>query len=162
MLSAENIEIGFSGRRVLCDVNLSCSKGERIAILGPSGSGKSTLLRILSGLLQPDIGIIECNGIKPQFSENSRIIESRKWIWPKITMVFQEFMLFPNLTGEQNCLLGDLGDVGRENLAKWSLKLGVNQCLEKLPIKMSQGERQRIAIIRAILREPMFLLMERI
>lgn len=163
MLEGKNISISFGEQEVLQDVSIKLNHGDKVALLGPSGAGKSTLLRILSGLQMPDKGDVSFNGIKPEYENiNSTSSFSRKWIWPRVTLVFQDLQLFPNLTGFENCS----NNLKKENLdpspeiIELASSLGILHCMGKTPKKMSQGEQQRVAIIRALTKHPQFLLMD--
>jgi len=162
MLDGKKIVVSFGEQKVLQSVSIKLQKGERIALFGTSGAGKTTLLKVLSGLYNPNAGEICFNGIKPQFQYiNSSSVE-RKWIWPKVTLVFQDIQLFPNLSGFENCS----DNLQNQSLEKsnevWELAthLDVLHIMNKSPKKMSQGEQQRIAIIRALLKNPDFLLLD--
>lgn len=162
MLDGKEIIVSFGEQKVLENVSISLQKGARVALFGPSGAGKTTLLKVLSGLFNPNAGEITFNGIKPEFENiNSSLVE-RKWIWPKVTLVFQDIQLFPNLSGFENCSdtlqnrsLGDSKEV-----MELAAHLDVLHIMSKSPKKMSQGEQQRIAIIRALLKNPDFLLLD--
>lgn len=162
MLDGKKIVVSFGEQKVLQSVSISLQKGERVALFGPSGAGKTTLLKILSGLNSPNAGEISFNGIKPQFENVNSTSVERKWIWPKVTLVFQDIQLFPNLSGFENCSdsLQNQSLGASKEVMELAAQLDVLHIMSKLPKKMSQGEQQRIAIIRALLKNPDFLLLD--
>jgi ABC-type sugar transport system ATPase subunit len=159
-LEAKNITFGFGKRILLQDVSLSLEAGERVALIGPSGCGKTTLLRILCGLLPAWKGSILLNGRTVEANTASIGFTQRSNIWPEITLVFQDFQLFPTMTAMENCCFGiDQIDV-RNRAADYALALGVDYCLDRRPRQLSKGEQQRVSIIRALVRNPFFLLLD--
>ena len=136
--------------------------GDSLILLGPSGSGKSTILATIAGLLPPLNGAfsLKIDGEWREIARGPAVVDP--WpIWPTVTMVFQDLQLFPNLTGRENCEIG-LANLGgtTDNIVKLADALAVAECLDRLPGKMSQGQRQRIAIVRALCREPKLLLLD--
>jgi len=135
--------IGFAARGV-------------VAIVGPSGAGKTTLLRAIAGHIAAR-GPIRLNGK----DVSSLPVERRN-----IVTVFQDFGLFPHLTGLQNVVEGarrlpGLEETERRWLAEQHLRdLGIEHCAERLPRLMSGGEQQRVAIARALMAEPELLLLD--
>ncbi len=163
-LECSRVCVSFGDRVVLKEVSIALTPGGRTALLGASGSGKTTLLRILAGLLEPGSGRIGFNGKSPEhalLAGSTLSVGSRAWVWPEVSMVFQDLRLFPNLTGEENALLGlNQTDGVKARLLSLAMLLGVDACLGKKPRKMSQGEQQRIAILRALARNPKYLLLD--
>lgn len=157
MLEASDILVAFGDRRVLVNASITLTVGERKALLGASGSGKTTLLRVLAGLHHPEQGRISLDG---RSYWHGPVAERPPAIWPRVTLVFQDSRLFPNLTGRENCLLGIASDQAEKRLAALSSDLGTERCLDRRPARLSQGEKQRIAIIRALLRNPSYLLLD--
>lgn len=134
--------------------------GERIGVFGPSGSGKSTLVSLLAGLDQPDAGAISLDG--------ERLVDraARINVPPekrRIAIVFQRPCLFPHLSVRANLLYGfrrcavARRDVGLDELAG---VLGLGDLLERGVNNLSGGEKQRVALGRAVLANPRLLLMD--
>jgi putative spermidine/putrescine transport system ATP-binding protein len=127
-----------------------------VAVVGPSGAGKTTLLRVIAGHL-PARGSIRLNG-----RDVSSLPAERR----NIVTVFQDFGLFPHLTGLQNVIEGARRHTGlaraeRLWLAGQHLRdLGIEHVAERLPRMMSGGEQQRVAIARALMAEPELLLLD--
>ena len=137
---------------------LEIRRGEHTAVIGPSGCGKTTLLRILTGVLQPASGEVACCGQRlGTLSDNAtRTLRLRR-----VGMVFQTFALLDYLSCLDNILLPQrlLGGgraaheaVGRaRSLAE---RAGVAALLHRRPGRVSQGERQRVAVCRALIGSP--------
>ena len=146
-------EYGSGAQRdlVLSDVSLDVSANDVVALLGPSGCGKSTLMRTLAGLITPTRGEVFHHG-KPLAGIASRV-----------SMVFQNFALFPWLTVRGNVLLAveHLSEVERE--AKVDRVLGVvglNAYENAYPRELSGGMKQRVGIARALVADPEVLCMD--
>jgi putative ABC transport system ATP-binding protein len=142
--------------------NLSFHSGSRTAIIGPSGFGKTTLLNLISGISIPERGQIEVAGIHlSTLSDSGR----RTFRLTHIGFVFQDFKLMDYLKVQDNILLPyrintvlKLNEHARKRAAVLSASLGIEGKLNKYPDKLSQGERQRVAICRALIHEPQILL----
>ena len=130
------------------------------ALFGPSGSGKTTLLNCLAGLEQPDKGYMSLNGRILFDHKNAINIPAEK---REIGYVFQDARLFPHLTVQKNLLFG--APYVKDHL-QWADPgeiihlLGLGSLLDRLPHKLSGGEKQRVAIGRALLACPRLLLMD--
>lgn len=126
------------------------------AIFGRSGAGKTTLINLISGLTQPDSGAITING-RPLFDSNKHInvpIEKRE-----IGYVFQDARLFPHLSVERNLRYG-VTDSDEAYFQEVVALLAIESLLERYPSSLSGGEKQRVAIGRALLSKPKVLLMD--
>lgn len=134
------------------DITLNVSHGELVLFLGPSGSGKTTLLTLIAGLLKPSEGIISLFG---KTIESFTVSELQKLRTEKIGFIFQTFLLIDSLTALQNVELvlrfasKSKREVRRiaENIFR---ELNIEYLAHKLPTTMSQGEKQRVAVARAI------------
>jgi molybdate transport system ATP-binding protein len=134
--------------------------GRTLAICGPSGAGKTTLLTIVAGLLRPNAGRIVIDGIV--FLDTARGVD----LAPRrrrIGYVFQESRLFPHLNVEQNLLYGEKFTPPARRLIDFNAVtslLGLAPLLARRPDNLSGGEKQRVAIGRALLASPSLLLMD--
>ncbi len=140
------------------DVTLRIDRGEYLAIMGPSGSGKSTLLNLIAGLDRPTAGEVYFEG-SPLSSARLR---SRLRI-DRIGFVFQSFNLLPTLTASENVQIpmfeGTLSARARRQKAVELLGLvGLGQRLNHLPSQLSGGEKQRVAVARALANDPVAIL----
>jgi ABC-type lipoprotein export system ATPase subunit len=147
---------------VLRSVSLEVAAGESLSIRGASGSGKSTLLNVLSGLEFPDSGELFWNEEPVSRSRvGTRPIESARA--ERIGFVFQSYYLVPELNAFENVLLGARvrGRVNgnkRERVRSLLDRVGLKDRERQNPLQMSGGERQRIAIARALINEPEMIL----
>lgn len=151
-----------SGEFSLAIPNLEIAAGESVAFIGPSGSGKTTLLQLLSGVLKPESGEIRFGDFVISHAKDD---DCRDYRIRTIGMVFQEFELIEALTVQENILLpylvepvlGDAADY-KEELLRLTEAAGIGHYLDRKPRRLSQGERQRVAICRALLSSPPIIL----
>jgi NitT/TauT family transport system ATP-binding protein len=158
ILAADRISKSFTSPDatpfpVLDDISFELHDGEIVALLGKSGSGKSTLLRCLAGLIAPTSGVALYRG-KPIVAAN-----------PGVAMVFQTFALLPWLTVRQNVELGlearNVASDERRDRAERAIDLiGLDGFESAYPKELSGGMRQRVGFARAIVIEPVLLLMD--
>lgn len=143
---------------VLKYVDLTVNHGEFVAILGPSGSGKSTLLNLIGGLDDYDSGEIFIDGHNYKgLNEKERAEYRRK----KIGFVFQAFNLIPTLNVTENILLPLVFDnkkMDTEYCDELLKLLDVYEKKSNMPNKLSGGEQQRVAIVRALINKPDIIL----
>jgi len=141
---------------------LTIAAGESLAIVGPSGSGKTTLLNLIAGILEPERGrVIVDDTDVPALDDPAR----RDFRIGRMGLVFQEFELLEYLSVLDNIVLpyritGALTlDAGvRERARRLAADVGIDDKLDRFPDQLSQGERQRVAICRAVIVEPPVLL----
>ena len=161
MINAQNISHQFTqGEKVipvLQDLNLEVQDGEIVAIVGRSGCGKSTLLNILSGLIVPTQGKV--NLLKENFS-NLDTDKRTSFRGQNIGVVFQQFHLLDHLTSLENVQLPlELQGKNDTERAKSLLeRVGLGHRLNHYPSQLSGGEKQRVAISRAIVHRPGIIL----
>jgi putative ABC transport system ATP-binding protein len=142
--------------------NLAVEAGEKVAVIGPSGLGKTTLLNLLAGVLVPSAGRIAVDGTEV----SSLGIEDRQdYRALRMGMVFQEFELLAYLDVIDNVLLPyrispvlALNDEARERAELLVQKVGLEDKQRRYPQHLSQGERQRIAVCRALVTRPAIIL----
>jgi polar amino acid transport system ATP-binding protein len=163
----------FGDNVVLDDLCFGVAAGERVTLIGPSGSGKTTILRMLMTLARPDTGVIEIGG-RPLFHErrgDDLVPASDKYIRDmrsRITMVFQQFNLFPNMRVLRNVTEAPIHVHGvakeeAEERARALLDLvGLRDKLDAYPAQLSGGQQQRVAIARALAVEPDILLLDEV
>jgi ABC-type lipoprotein export system ATPase subunit len=143
---------------ILNDINLSIHSGEIILILGKSGAGKSTLLYALSGLLKPDEGsVLICQKPIYSLSDKDRSLFTNK----KIGFVFQDYALLDYFSVLENIMLPlELNNKfseksqNKENAIELLKTFQVDHRMNSKPSSLSGGEKQRVAIIRAIINNP--------
>ncbi|RKX69829.1 lipoprotein-releasing system ATP-binding protein LolD [candidate division WOR-3 bacterium] len=164
ILEAKGIKKGYQTGgeflEVLKGVDLSLVRGESVAILGPSGAGKSTLLHILGGLDRPDEGKVYLEGCDLTTAGDGNLARIRN---EKIGFVFQFHHLLPDFTVVENIALPLLirGRPKKEAFSlaqKLAIQLGLGARLAHKPENLSAGERQRVAVARAVITEPVIIL----
>lgn len=164
MLHIKNLhktyQVGSNRYEVLKGVELSVSQGEFAAVMGPSGSGKSTLLNCISCYVPFDDGIITLGGKQLAGLNETQMARIRN---EKFGFVFQDFMLLDGLTVRENILLPKViaGKANRsaENEAEsLACLFGISHILDKYPADISGGERQRTAVARALVNQPLVIL----
>ncbi len=166
LLSLKKITKGFgnpgelSYRKVLEDLSLDVEHGDSIAILGPSGSGKTTLLNVIGGLDHPDQGSVSFMGEEISAFTTSAMDRYRN---REIGFVFQFHHLLPQCTLLENVLIPTLvnpgkGERSHERAEGLMKRVGIWEYRDKLPGKVSGGECQRAAVVRAMINAPSLLL----
>ena len=149
-----DITKNFDKTKVLKNINLGVKDKEFIVILGPSGCGKTTLLRIIAGLENQSSGDV--------YIENNKVSK----VPPQdrdISMVFQNYGLYPHLTVKQNLEYPlKIRKIKNRNeiIKKWASKVKIDELLERYPRQLSGGQRQRVALGRSLVRNPKLFLMD--
>jgi multiple sugar transport system ATP-binding protein len=146
----------FEGNVVVSDLNLNIREGEFLVLVGPSGCGKTTSLRMLAGLERPSHGRIYMGE-----HDVTDVATGQR----DISMVFQSYALYPNMTVYKNLAFGP--KVRREpkkgldtRINEVADLLGIRHLLGRAPAALSGGQRQRVALGRALIREPQVFLMD--
>ena len=151
-----------SGEFHLSIPNLSVTAGEKVAVIGPSGSGKTTLLNLVAGILTPGKGSVSIDNVEiSSQSDKTR----RDFRISNIGFIFQDFGLLDYLDVEDNILhpyriTGALklsSDI-RQRAHRFAEQMGIADKLNRHPTDLSHGERQRVAICRALLPGPKLIL----
>jgi putative ABC transport system ATP-binding protein len=146
--------------RAVDDVSLAVPAGEMVALFGPSGSGKTTLLLLAAALSVPDSGSIHFDGrALEDLSERDSALYRRR----DVGFIFQAFHLMPHTSALDNATIKLTGSgctlrEGRRRALPWLERVGLGARAEHTPEQLSMGERQRIAIARALANEPRLLL----
>lgn len=163
MIKLENISFRYPNSDFRLELDeLVFQKGMKSAIIGPSGFGKTTLLNLISGIYIPEEGSIVVNDT---IINNLNDTERRTFRLTKIGFVFQDFKLMDYLKVMDNILLPYrinkaqvISRQIRERAIEIAALLDIEDKLSKYPEKLSQGERQRVAICRALLNDPEIIL----
>ncbi|WP_315114342.1 ABC transporter ATP-binding protein [Clostridium intestinale] len=152
---SKSYQDGEQQNNILKNVSLEVKPGQFIAIIGPSGSGKSTFLSISGALLSPTDGSVVVGGEKLLNKQHKKLVKIRR---EKIGFIFQSHHLLPYLTAkEQLTLVLDMNKKNgkpKMNADDMLNDLGLSECSNKYPSKMSGGEKQRVAIARAFMNNP--------
>lgn len=144
----------------LAHVDLEIRRGDFLVVLGPSGSGKTTLLNLLGGLDTPTEGNIIIDGVDVSpFSEAQLTLFRRE----KIGFIFQFFNLIPTLTARENVefaleLAGRDGTYPKRNAVELLAMVGLAERTDHFPYQLSGGEQQRVAVARALAKDPVLIL----
>ncbi len=146
----------FGETKAVDNVDLLVNDGEFMVLLGPSGCGKTTTLRLIAGLEKPTSGLILFDG------EPVNELEPKD---RRVAMVFQDYALYPHMKVFDNMALSlQVRGMPREEIRRRVLEtaelLGIKHLLERKPGQLSGGEQQRVALGRAIVREPSVFLMD--
>ena len=161
VINIKNISKYFGKFKALDSVNLNVLKGQKVVICGPSGSGKSTLVRCINRLESHDEG--EINVLGHSLTDDRTCLESIK---SKVSMVFQQFNLFPHLTVIENLTLGPIKALGvskkeaKERALYFLDRVKIPEQAYKKPNLLSGGQQQRVAIARALCLEPEIMLFD--
>jgi len=156
VLHMGGVSKSFRGKPALHDVEFRVPASSLTVILGPAGAGKTTTLRMIAGLDKPDAGVVSLNG------QDVSGWEPRD---RNIAMIFDNLALYPDKTGFENIasplvIRGESKQAIKEKVAEMAAKLKVSHTLDRLPKTMSGGERQRIALGRALIRTPVLFLLD--
>jgi len=163
MIRIDELEFRYGeGEFSLRVPSLDVKDGSATACIGPSGSGKTTLLNLIAGIIAPQRGSIYTNDVEVSALSDE---ERRSFRIKTVGLVFQEFELLDYLTVLDNILLPyrinpalKLASSVRERAGSLAEQMGIGDKLGRHPGKLSQGERQRVAVCRAVLPEPVLLL----
>ena len=161
ILELSHLEKSFGDHEVLRDINLTVRRGEVISIIGSSGSGKSTMLRCINLLEEPTGGKIFYEGTDIE-DPSLKLTDFRS----KVSMVFQQFNLFNNMTALDNCVRPQMivlkrGREEAERIAREFIeKVGMSEFINARPSQLSGGQKQRIAIARALSMNPEVILFD--
>jgi len=137
-------------------VQTTIPSGEMVALFGQSGTGKTTLLRILAGLVMPDKGLIKF-GHSVWFDSEKRIhVPSQK---RNVSLMFQDYALFPNMTVEQNIQFAQ-PERNQSAVNELLSLFGLSEFRKRKPNGLSGGQKQRVALARALARKPQLLLLD--
>lgn len=153
VLSAENLTMkyrdGENDRTILDNISVEFKENTRNILVGPSGSGKSTMLYLLSTLREPTSGIIKLDNETISFSKKAEQIR-----YEKFGFIFQQSFLLPYLNAKENiCMARNDMDFSRK-ADEWLEKFNLSYLTRKYPYQMSGGEKQRVSIIRALIKNP--------
>ncbi|BBE16868.1 molybdenum transport ATP-binding protein ModC [Aquipluma nitroreducens] len=137
-------------------IHTTIPAGELVALFGESGAGKTTLLRILAGLVTPDKGLIKFGSTVWFDSEKKINIPPQL---RNISLMFQDYALFPNMTVEQNIQFAQ-PEKDQSKVNELLALFGLTEFRKRKPTGLSGGQKQRVALARALVRKPQLLLLD--
>ena len=161
-IELKNVDKFYGNNHVLKNLNLTIEDGEFMTLLGPSGCGKTTTLRVLSGLENPQHGVILMDGAEVVNADDLHFLPPSK---RGLNLVFQSYALWPHMTVFENVAFG----LSLKKMPKDEIKKRVQNALDRMqigeftqryPSELSGGQQQRVAIARAIVSEPKLLLLD--
>ena len=160
MIQLEGITKSFGNLQVLQGIDLKIDKGEVVSIVGPSGAGKTTLLQIMGTLDRPDSGKVCIDGIQTAQLKERELSAFRN---RRIGFVFQFHQLLPEFTALENVMIPALiGGRNRQEAQTAALEMlnlmGLTERSSHKPNELSGGEKQRVAVARALINQPAVVL----
>lgn len=160
MIDIKNITKSFGNLQVLKDINLHINKGEVVSIVGPSGAGKTTLLQIIGTLDKPDSGTISLDGIDVNKLSTRKLSDFRN---QHIGFVFQFHQLLPEFTALENIMIpayiaGKSNSEAKQRALELLEFMGLSDRANHKPAELSGGEKQRVAVARALVNKPAVIL----
>ena len=160
MIKLEGITKSFGSLQVLKGIDLEINKGEIISIVGPSGAGKTTLLQIMGTLDEPDASVVQIDGTMVSRMKEKELSAFRN---KNIGFVFQFHQLLPEFTALENVMIPALiAGVSSKEAHERAMKIldfmGLVDRASHKPNELSGGEKQRVAVARALINDPAVIL----
>jgi len=160
MIKLEGITKSFGSLQVLKGIDLEINKGEIVSIVGPSGAGKTTLLQIMGTLDEPDAGVVQIDGTVVSRMKEKELSAFRN---KNIGFVFQFHQLLPEFTALENVMIPALiAGVSSKEAHERAMKIldfmGLVDRASHRPNELSGGEKQRVAVARALINDPAVIL----
>lgn len=160
MIEIKGVTKSFGSLQVLKGIDLCIEKGEIVSIVGPSGAGKTTLLQILGTLDKPDNGSVVVDGIETSTLSTNKLSEFRN---KHLGFVFQFHQLLPEFTAIENIMIpayiaGMKNKEARSRAEELLAFMGLSDRATHKPNELSGGEKQRVAVARALMNNPAVIL----
>ena len=160
MIKLEGITKSFGSLQVLKGIDLEINKSEIVSIVGPSGAGKTTLLQIMGTLDEPDAGVVEIDGTVVSRMKEKALSAFRN---KNIGFVFQFHQLLPEFTALENVMIpafiaGVSSKEANDRAVKILEFMGLAGRASHKPNELSGGEKQRVAVARALINDPAVIL----
>ncbi|ATV32615.1 lipoprotein-releasing system ATP-binding protein LolD [Prevotella intermedia] len=160
MIEIKGVTKSFGSLQVLKGIDLRIEKGEIVSIVGPSGAGKTTLLQILGTLDKPDSGSVVVDGIEISTLSTNKLSEFRN---THLGFVFQFHQLLPEFTAIENIMIpayiaGMKPKEARSRAEELLEFMGLSDRATHKPNELSGGEKQRVAVARALMNNPAVIL----
>jgi lipoprotein-releasing system ATP-binding protein len=160
MIDIKNITKSFGSLQVLKGIDLSIEKGEIVSIVGPSGAGKTTLLQIIGTLDRPDTGTINIDGVDITSVSEKKLSDFRN---QRLGFVFQFHQLLPEFSAIENVMIpayiaGRNSKEAKKQAEELLTFMGLSDRAHHKPSQLSGGEKQRVAVARALINNPAVIL----
>lgn len=160
MIDIKGIKKSFGSLQVLKGIDMHINKGEIVSIVGPSGAGKTTLLQIIGTLDKPDSGTVIVDGVDVSSLSSAKLADFRN---KHIGFVFQFHQLLPEFTAIENIMIpAYIGGISKGEAKKRAKELldfmGLADRAGHKPAELSGGEKQRVAVARALINNPAVIL----
>ena len=160
MINIENIRKSFGSLQVLKGIDLHIDRGEVVSIVGPSGAGKTTLLQIIGTLDRPDSGTVYVDSVDVTTLSQKKLADFRN---RHIGFVFQFHQLLPEFTAIENIMIpayiaGTSKKAAKERATGLLQFMGLSDRANHKPNELSGGEKQRVAVARALINQPAVIL----
>ena len=160
MIDIKGIKKSFGSLEVLKGIDLHINRGEVVSIVGPSGAGKTTLLQIIGTLDKPDVGTVCVDGIDTTQLSSKKLSDFRN---RHIGFVFQFHQLLPEFTAVENIMIpayiaGTSNKAARQRADELLRFMGLSDRANHKPNELSGGEKQRVAVARALVNNPAVIL----
>ena len=160
MIDIKGVTKSFGALQVLKGIDLHIAPREVVSIVGPSGAGKTTLLQIMGTLDKPDAGQVLINGVDVAALKRNKLAEFRN---TQIGFIFQFHQLLPEFTALENIMLpAFIAGKGEKEMRQRALELldfmKIRERAEHKPNELSGGEKQRVAVARALINNPAVIL----
>lgn len=160
MITINNITKSFGSLQVLKGISLHINKGEIVSIVGPSGAGKTTLLQIMGTLDRPDQGEIVIDGTDVSLMSSKKLSDFRN---TNIGFIFQFHQLLPEFTAIENIMIpafiaGKSHKEAKKRAVELLSFMGLTDRASHKPNELSGGEKQRVAVARALINNPAVIL----
>ena len=160
MIDIKGIKKSFGSLEVLKGIDLHINRGEVVSIVGPSGAGKTTLLQIIGTLDKPDVGTVCVDGIETTQLSSKKLSDFRN---RHIGFVFQFHQLLPEFTAVENIMIpayiaGTSNKAARQRADELLRFMGLSDRANHKPNELSGGEKQRVAVARALVNNPAVIL----
>jgi len=160
MIDIKNITKSFGSLQVLKGIDLHINRGEVVSIVGPSGAGKTTLLQIIGTLDRPDTGTVIVDGINVTTLSQKQLSDFRN---RHLGFVFQFHQLLPEFTAIENIMIpAYIGNISQKQAKERARELldfmGLADRASHKPNELSGGEKQRVAVARALVNNPAVIL----
>ena len=161
LISARDLRFDYGGESFALSVDaVELSSGRSLGLLGPSGAGKTTLLRLLTGLLVPRAGKVWLGETEVSTLQAGM---ARRFRLEQVGLVFQDFALLDYLTAGENILLpgkflsGAVASETEKRGRELAERMEIKELWNRPAVRLSQGERQRVAVARALVQRPKFV-----